>query len=187
MAAQSHCHTKNAMLPGWPLSVELYHTCSSCQPLTIVPMSRSNSSSSYELLSEVVHTPCYDARTAILLLHKVASTLCSPAHTCLFAPGLCLIGLLLQDQHALFAQYLRRAYKVPAALGRWLGRSGLVTKHWRFNPSTQAAFQAQAVMGFYDTWVARSCSLIPFLLTHILFCCNTCLVYDEGACANNVN
>ena len=64
----------------------------------------------------------------------------------------------MQEQHVLFAQYLRQAYMVPGALGRWLGRSGLVTKHWRFNPSTQAAFQAQAVMGFYDTWVARSCS-----------------------------
>lgn len=78
----------------------------------------------------------------------------------------------------MFAQYLRRAYMMPVALGRWLGRSGLVTKHWRFNPSTQAAFQAQAVMGFYDTWVARSCPslsdlhlscLYPYLLTAYTF------------------
>lgn len=68
----------------------------------------------------------------------------------------------------MFAQYLRRAYMMPVALGRWLGRSGLVTKHWRFNPSTQAAFQAQAVMGFYDTWVARSCSSLCYL--HALDC-----------------
>lgn len=45
---------------------------------------------------------------------------------------------------------------VPVMLGQWLGRSGLVTKHWRFNPATQATFQAQAALGFYDTWVARS-------------------------------
>lgn len=68
----------------------------------------------------------------------------------------------------MFAQYLRRAYMMPVALGRWLGRSGLVTKHWRFTPSTQAAFQAQAVMGFYDTWVARSCPSLSYL--HAINC-----------------
>ena len=86
----------------------------------------------------------------------------------------------MQEQHALFAQYLRHAYVVPVALGRWLGRSGLVTKHWRFNPSTQASFQAQAVMGFYDTWVARSSSSL-FWLTRSEPVFDVCLVHGQGS------
>ena len=64
--------------------------------------------------------------------------------------------LLVQVQRHEFATYLWRKYLVPRAVGRFLGKSGLITKHWRFDPSIQAAFQAVSDMGFYDTWVARS-------------------------------
>ncbi|KAL3140543.1 hypothetical protein ABBQ32_005123 [Trebouxia sp. C0010 RCD-2024] len=74
-----------------------------------------------------------------------------------------ILRLPRQEQRALFAQYLRHAYMVPVMLGQWLGRSGLVTKHWRFNPATQATFQAQAALGFYDTWVARDSNGNVFL------------------------
>ena len=74
---------------------------------------------------------------------------------------------------------------VPVALGRWLGRSGLMTKHWRFNPSTQAAFQAQAVMGFYDTWVARSYSSLFLLTNSGLYSCIG-LVHGQGSYCNGV-
>ena len=143
----------------------------------------------YELLSEVVQainmphvqSMYSNVVTAQSSEHPLPPL---PRHA-LLCRGSCLIGLLMQEQHALFAQYLRRAYMVPVALGRWLGRSGLVTKHWRFNPSTQAAFQAQAVMGFYDTWVARCCSSL-FLLTYtgLYFCIG--LVHSQGSYCNGV-
>lgn len=55
----------------------------------------------------------------------------------------------------MFGWYLWHKYAVPRAIGRFLGRSGLITKHWRLDPDIQAAFQAKSTMGFYDTWVAR--------------------------------
>ena len=56
----------------------------------------------------------------------------------------------------MFGWYLWHKYAVPRAIGRFLGRSGLITKHWRLDPDIQAAFQAKSTMGFYDTWVARN-------------------------------
>ena len=61
----------------------------------------------------------------------------------------------VQEQRRMFGWYLWHKYAVPRAIGRFLGRSGLITKHWRLDPDIQAAFQAKSSMGFYDTWVAR--------------------------------
>ncbi|KAA6416478.1 MAG: hypothetical protein FRX49_13550, partial [Trebouxia sp. A1-2] len=64
-------------------------------------------------------------------------------------------GLPHPEQRRMFGWYLWHKYAVPRAIGRFLGRSGLITKHWRLDPDIQAAFQAKSTMGFYDTWVAR--------------------------------
>lgn len=64
-------------------------------------------------------------------------------------------GLPHPEQRRMFGWYLWHKYAMPRAIGRFLGRSGLITKHWRLDPNIQAAFQAKSTMGFYDTWVAR--------------------------------
>ncbi len=64
-------------------------------------------------------------------------------------------AVCVQEQRRMFGWYLWHKYAVPRAIGRFLGRSGLITKHWRLDPDIQAAFQAKSIMGFYDTWVAR--------------------------------
>ena len=63
--------------------------------------------------------------------------------------------MCVQEQRRQFAWYLWHKYAIPRALGRFVGRSGLITKHWRTDPAIQAAFQAKSAMGFYDTWVSR--------------------------------
>lgn len=55
----------------------------------------------------------------------------------------------------MFARYLWHKYMVPRGIGSFVGRSGVITKHWRSDPAIQASFQAASPMGFYDTWVAR--------------------------------
>ena len=61
----------------------------------------------------------------------------------------------MQERHKLFGQYMWRKWKIPRPVGRWLGKSGLVNRHWRLSPATNAAYQDTVAMGFYDTWVAR--------------------------------